>query len=125
MTGLAPVADIADVEADLAASVALVGADQAFGMPTGHDRREVPIPPFLVDELRAHVEARAATELVFTGSRSGGPLRAPVFRTSAFDTAAAMTLDQDGHLFGDRPTMWPTGWPRLAKLLLAECCAKQ
>ena len=134
--------DFARRRAVIAESVTLVNSEQVFGTPKGHQRREVPIPPFLIDDLRAHVEGKAPMELVFPGNRSGRPLRAPVFRQSAFDTAAAMigrpglhphelrhtaaslaiaagadvkvvqqmlghasaamTLDQYGHLFGDR-----------------------
>jgi integrase len=117
-------------------------ATQVFGTPKGHERREVPIPTFLLDELAAHVEGRGRDDLVFAGTRGGGALRGPVFRRAAFDRAAAsiglkglhphelrhtaaslaiasgadvkvvqqmlghasaaMTLDQYGHLFGDR-----------------------
>jgi hypothetical protein len=39
---------------------------------------EVPLPRFLVDELRSHVQGKAADDLVFTGLR-GNPLRAQIF----------------------------------------------
>lgn len=117
-------------------------AGQVWGSPKGHTKREVPLPPFLVEELTKHVEGRDVGDLVFTGVRGGGALRTPVFRRAAFDEAAAsigleglsphelrhtaaslaiaagadvkvvqqmlghasaaMTLDQYGHLFGDR-----------------------
>ena len=126
----------------IADSVTLVSSRRVFGTPTSHGRREVPIPAFLVDQLADHVRGREPDELVFPGTRSGGPLRWPVFRQSAFAAAAAaigraglqphelsphrglpglaagadvkvvqrmlghasaaMTLDQYGHLFGDR-----------------------
>jgi len=57
------------------------------GTPKGHERREVPIPRFLVDELAAHVAGKAPDELVFPGVRAGGALRAAVFRRAAFDLA--------------------------------------
>ena len=100
------------------------------------------MPGFLVEELSTLVEGRGGDELVFSGVRGGGALRATVFRRAAFDEAAAsiglaglhphelrhtaaslaiaagadvkvvqqmlghasaaMTLDQYGHLFGDR-----------------------
>jgi len=134
--------DFARRRAVIAESVTIVNSAQVFGTPKGHERRDVPIPPFLIDELTAHVEGKSPSDLVFPGSRSGGPLRGPVFRRSAFDEAAAMigrpglhlhelrhtaaslaiasgadvkvvqqmlghasaamTLDQYGHLFGDR-----------------------
>ena len=123
-------------------SVTLVNGVQTWGTPKGHERRDVPIPPFLIDELAGLVAGRGRDELVFPGVRGGGPLRAPVFRRATFDRAAAsigvpglhphelrhsaaslaiasgadvkvvqtmlghasaaMTLDQYGHLFGDR-----------------------
>jgi integrase len=64
----------------IAESVILVGSRQIFGTPKSHERRDVPIPPFLVEELERHVAGRGPDELVFPGTRSGGPLRAPVFR---------------------------------------------
>jgi integrase len=123
-------------------SVTPVNGVQTWGTPKGHERREVPIPGFLIGELAAHVTGRGRDDLVFPGVRGGGALRAPVFRRAAFDRAAAsigmpglhphelrhtaaslaiasgadvkvvqtmlghasaaMTLDQYGHLFGDR-----------------------
>ena len=62
---------------------------QVFGTPTSHERREVPIPPFLVEELAAQVSGRGPDDLVFPGTESGGPLRASVFRLAAFAAAAA------------------------------------
>ncbi len=45
--------------------------------------------PFSCPELAELVEARQPDELVFTGVRGGGALRATVFRRAAFDEAAA------------------------------------
>lgn len=113
-----------------------------WGTPKGHERREVPLPAFLAEELTCHTRGMAADDLVFAGVRGGGPIRDAVFRRAAFDDAAtrigmpglrphelrhtaaslaiaagadvkvvqqmlghasaAMTLDQYGHLFGDR-----------------------
>lgn len=72
----------------IAESVTLVGAEQVWGTPKGHERREVPLPAFLVEELAGYVEGKAPDDLVFTGVRGGGALRAPIFRRSAFDRAA-------------------------------------
>jgi integrase len=73
----------------IAESVTLVGAQQVWGTPKGHERREVPLPGFLVEELATHVRGKAPDDLVFTGIRGGGALRAPIFRRAAFDRAAA------------------------------------
>lgn len=72
----------------IAESVTLVGGQQIWGTPKGHERREVPIPRFLIEELAAHVEGKDRSDLVFTGVRSGGALRAPAFRRSSFNRAA-------------------------------------
>jgi integrase len=60
---------------------------QTWGTPKGHERRSVPIPRFLVDDLARHVADRAPGDLVFTGMK-GGALRAQVFRHAAFNAAA-------------------------------------
>jgi hypothetical protein len=39
-----------------------------FGPRKGHERREVPLPRFLVEELARHVEDRSAADLVFMAS---------------------------------------------------------
>lgn len=54
--------------------------------PKDHERRAVPLPPFLVDELKSLVVGRDPEELVFTAPR-GGPLRYHNFRNRAFDLA--------------------------------------
>lgn len=74
--------------ATIAESVALVGAQQVWGTPKGHERREVPIPRFLVDQLAEHVQGKAPDDLVFAGVRAGGALRGHVFRRAGFDRAA-------------------------------------
>jgi integrase len=112
-----------------------------FGSTKGHERREVPIPRFLLEDLARHVAVRKPNDLVFIGQR-GAALRYPVFQHGALNEACArlgiprltphelrhtaaslalasgadikvvqqmlghksatMTLDQYGHLFGDR-----------------------
>jgi integrase len=72
----------------IAESVTLVGSVQVWGTPKGHEKREVPIPRFLVDQLAEHVRGKAPDDLVFAGVRGGGALRAPIFRRAAFDRAA-------------------------------------
>lgn len=74
--------------ASIVESVTLVRGVQTWGTPKGHERREVPIPRFLVDELAAHVAGKARDELVFTGPRAGGALRAQVFQRAALSAAA-------------------------------------
>ena len=48
--------------------------------PKTHQRREVPIPRFLVDDLARHVAGKEPDDLVFAGIRSGKPLRVVAFR---------------------------------------------
>ena len=72
----------------IAESVTLVGSTQVWGTPKGHEKREVPIPRFLVDQLAEHVRGKAPDDLVFAGVRGGGALRAPIFRRAAYDHAA-------------------------------------
>jgi len=71
--------------------VTLVRGVQTWGTPKGHERREVPIPRFLVDRLAAHVAGKARDELGFTGEKRGA-LRAQVFQRSV-PTRAAEQLD--------------------------------
>jgi integrase len=125
----------------VAESVTPVKGVMTFGPTKGHERREVPIPRFLLEDLSQHVAGKAPTDLVFTGMR-GAALRYPVFQRGALNQAcerlgiprltphelrhtaaslaiasgadikvvqqmlghksATMTLDQYGHLFGDR-----------------------
>jgi integrase len=59
------------------------GRGQVWGTPKSHEQREVPIPPFLIDDIAEHVRGKTSDELVFTGVRGGGALRAPVFGVRA------------------------------------------
>jgi integrase len=72
----------------IAESVTLVRSEQVWGTPKGHERREVPIPRFLIDELAHQVQGKQPDDLVFTGIRGGGALRVQIFRRAAFDRAA-------------------------------------
>ncbi len=73
----------------IAESVTLVGSQQVWGTPKGHERREIPLPSFLVEELAKHVQGRAPDDLVFTGGFAARARCAPIFRRAAFDRAAA------------------------------------
>ena len=54
----------------------------------------VPIPRFLVAELREHIAAKEPDELVFNGVRGGGPLRAPIFRAGFHVAATAIGIPE-------------------------------
>lgn len=76
---------------------------QVWGSPKGHERREVPIPRFLVDELAAHVTDKDRDALVFTGPR-GGALRAQTFQRAVL-TEAVRAIGVEGfHAHGLRHT---------------------
>jgi integrase len=78
----------------IAESVTLVRGAQTWGTPKGHERREVPIPRFLLSELAGHVTGRGRDDLVFPGPR-GGALRAQGYQRAAL-TAAAGTVGLPG-----------------------------
>ncbi len=81
--------DLARRRAVICESVTVVaGKGLVWGTPKTHQRREVPIPRFLAQELAQHISDRSAEDLVFTGVRGGGPLRAAIFRRGHFDAAA-------------------------------------
>lgn len=54
--------------------------------PKDHERRAVPLPPFLVAELKPIMQARKPDDLLFSAPRSG-PLRAHNFRAREFAAA--------------------------------------
>ena len=125
----------------VAESVTPVKGAMTFGPTKGHERREVPVPRFLVEDLSRHVAGLDSDALLFTGGR-GAVMRSQTFQRAALTAAAAelgvpgfhphelrhtaaslaiasgadvkvvqqmlghksatMTLDQYGHLFGDR-----------------------
>jgi len=126
----------------IAESVTPVKGVMTIGPTKGHERREVAMPRFLLEDLSQHVVGKAPDALVFVGVRGGAALRYPVFQRGALNQAceqigiprltphelrhtaaslaiasgadvkvvqqmlghksATMTLDQYGHLFGDR-----------------------
>jgi integrase len=63
------------------------GQGLVWGSTKTHQRREVPIPRFLVAELAEHIKGKQPDDLVFAGIRNGQPLRVSTFRT-AFGAAA-------------------------------------
>jgi integrase len=88
--------DLLRRRAEIVESVTLVRGVQSWGTPKGHERRSVPIPRFLVDDLAAHAAGKGRDDLVFTGEK-GGALRAQVFQRAAFDTAVAALGVADMH----------------------------
>jgi integrase len=82
--------DLVRRRAAITQSVTVVqGQGLVWGTPKTHERREVSIPRFLIEDLGAHVAGKEPDDLVFSGVRRGGPLRVAVFRYGGFDAAAA------------------------------------
>lgn len=72
----------------IAESVTPVNGVMTWGTPKGHERREVPIPSFLLEELSQHIVGKGSDDLVFVGSR-GAVMRSATFRRAALTEAAA------------------------------------
>jgi integrase len=72
----------------VAESVTPVKGKMTFGDTKGHERREVSLPSFLVEELSQQVAGKSRDDLVFIGER-GGVMRSQTFQRAAFDRAAA------------------------------------
>ncbi len=70
----------------------LSGQGMVWGTTKNHKRREVPIPLFLVDELREHVAGKGPDDLVFAGIRHGAPLRVSTFRQQFGAAAKAIGI---------------------------------
>lgn len=78
---------------EVAESASEVGGHLTFGTPKTHQRRTVPVPRSLVDDLAEVMAGKAPTELVFT-TRVGTPLRLMNWRHRTFDPAVrAVGLD--------------------------------
>lgn len=86
-------------------SVTEVSGKLTWSTPKNHERRSVPFPKFLVDDLAARMQGKAREDLVFSAP-AGGVLRIATFRTRVFNPAVDKLrgLDEDGE-----PT---TDWPR-------------
>jgi integrase len=72
----------------VAESVTPVKGVMTFGPTKGHERREVPLPRFLIEELARHVEDKSAADLVFIGER-GAVMRSQTFQRAVLTNAAA------------------------------------
>jgi integrase len=67
-------------------SVTPVNGVMTFGPTKGHERREVPLPRFLLEDLAEQVKGKKPHDLVFTGPR-GAAMRYPVFQRAALNQA--------------------------------------
>jgi integrase len=70
----------------VAESVTPTGRGLVWGDTKGHERRDVPLPRFLVDELSQYVSGKNPDDLVFTGLR-GNPLRSQIFQRTVLNQA--------------------------------------
>jgi integrase len=70
----------------IAESVTPVNGVMVWGDTKRHERREVPLPPFLLEDLARHVANKSADDLVFIGLR-GAVMRYPVFQRGALNQA--------------------------------------
>ncbi|PRW64640.1 tyrosine-type recombinase/integrase [Actinopolyspora mortivallis] len=70
----------------VAESVTEVNGELVWGTPKTHERRSVPLPRFLVEELASRVNGRPSDALLFTAPQ-GGVLRVRNFRRAVFDAA--------------------------------------
>ena len=70
----------------VAESVTPVKGVMTFGPTKDHERREVPLPRFLVDDLAQGAAGKAPDDLLFTGER-GGVMRSQTFQRAALTEA--------------------------------------
>ncbi|MGW4152648.1 hypothetical protein ACWEDF_05785 [Micromonospora chersina] len=85
----------------VAVAFAEVSGELVEGTPKNHQRRSVPIPRFLVDELAAHVAGKRRDALVFTAP-NGGPLRNTNFPVPGL--RAGCGVDRTDRTDSPRPT---------------------
>ncbi len=79
--------DLLRGRAIVAESVTPVGGVMTWGPTKGHERREVPLPRFLAQELEQQIAGRGRDDLVFIGPR-GAVLRSQTFQRAALTPAA-------------------------------------
>jgi integrase len=83
-------------------SVSPIRGKMVFSDTKGHERREVPVPKFLVNDLYEQIDGKRTDDLVFTGPK-GAILRSQTLRQAALPRASKMLglcepkLDKDGH----------------------------
>lgn len=75
-------------------AVEVNGGRLVYGAPKSGERRSVPVPAFLVDELRTIIDGKVGSDLVFT-TRQGNPLRNRNARRSWFNDAAEAIGEPD------------------------------
>ena len=76
-------------------AVTEVNGELVFGSPKSHQFRWLPVPPFLLEELKREVAEKEPDDLVFA-SPKGTVLRVANFRRGYFDRAAAVSIGVPG-----------------------------
>jgi integrase len=90
--------DLTRRRATIAESVTpVMGKGLVWGTPKSGKFREVPIPRFLIDALKLHLDGRDPAGLVFPGARSGEVLRVAAFTRGSFKAAASAIGIPDLH----------------------------
>lgn len=77
-------------------SVTEVAGELVWSNTKTYERRSVPFPAFLADELRARMAGKGPDSVVFTG-HEGGVLRVSNFRPRVFKPALAVCTKADEH----------------------------
>lgn len=77
-------------------SVTEIDGRLEWGAPKNHERRTVPLPRFLAEQLERHLVDKAADDLVFTAPK-GGVLRGRNFRRAVFDRAVREVAPEGFH----------------------------
>jgi integrase len=85
-------------------SVTEVVGRLVWSTPKNHERRSVPFPKFLADDLAAAMVDKRRDDLVFTAP-AGGVLRIATFRTRVFNPAVTKLRAPD--IDGNPTTDWP------------------
>ncbi|MED5802936.1 site-specific integrase [Gordonia sp. Z-3] len=85
-------------------SVTEVKGKLVWSSPKNHERRSVPFPKFLADDLAKAMAGKGRDDLVFTAPE-GGVLRLATFRTRTFNKAieALRPVDDKGNVTTDFP----------------------
>jgi Site-specific recombinase XerD len=82
--------DLLRRRASITEAVADVNGHAVFGTPKNHQRRSVPLPRFLADELAGHLAGKEPESFVFAAEK-GGVLHLRNFRRDVFDPAVRVT----------------------------------
>lgn len=80
--------------AEIAEAVSEPRGQVIWGTPKGHERRSVPVPRFVLEDISKRCHGKHRDDLVFTAP-TGGVLRSGNFRRSYFNPALAAVREAD------------------------------